>query len=282
MRLWIMGDLHMETTRGWDLPPPADRPDHDVLVVPGDLITRMERGVKWLAERVDRPTIYVPGNHELWGVDADITVEKALRAADGTNVHVLQDRAVMIGGTVFAGCCLWTDFNLFGDQRRGMAVAGDRMNDYRRIRKNNYKQRFLPQDALARHVASRTFLEGELRKPRGDGQKLVVVSHHAPMPEIGFRIAPHRPNERISDETMLSAAFRSDLTELMRPQPAADSKDALRPAQAWIFAHTHETMEVVVGETLVVSNSKGYGPYGERAGETWENPFFRNDFVIEI
>ena len=223
MRLWVFGDLQMESTRGWDLPPAARRPDHDIVVIPGDLFTRMERGVKWIRERlIDRPVIYTHGNHECWGTDVDITVEKALRAAEGTNVHVLQDRAVTIGDTVFAGCCLWTDFNLFGDQRRGLRVAGDRMNDYRRIRKSNYGQRFLPQDALARHIASRAFLESELRKPRRDDQKLVIVSHHAPMPEIGFRIAPHRPDESISDETMLGAAFRSDLTDLMHPQPVVN------------------------------------------------------------
>jgi predicted phosphodiesterase len=281
MRLWIFGDLHMETTRGWDLPPPSQRPEHDVVVIPGDLFTRMERGVKWIRERLtDRPVIYVHGNHELWGADADITVEKALRAAEGTNVHVLQDRAVTIDGTVYAGACLWTDFDLFGDQRRGLAVAGDRMNDYRRIRKNNYKQRFLPEDALSRHLRSRAFLEDEMRRPRGDDKKLVVVSHHAPMPEIGFRISPHRPDEKVSNETMLSAAFRSDLTEMMHPQPAVDGKEALQPAQVWIFGHTHETADVLIGETRVVTNSKGYGPW--KTGESWENPFFRPDFVIEI
>lgn len=280
MKLWIFGDLHMETTKGWDLPPPAQRPEHDVVIIPGDLFTRMERGVRWILERLtDRPVIYVHGNHECWGTDVDITVEKALRAAEGTNVHVLQDRAVTIGNTVFAGCCGWTDFNLFGDQRRGLMVAGDRMNDYRRIRKSNYKQRFLPQDALARHMTSRAFLESELRKQRGD-RKLVIVSHHAPMPEIGFRIAPHQPGEKISDETMLGAAFRSDLTALMHPQPAEDGRGPLRPAKCWVFGHTHETAEVLIGQTLVVANSKGYGPH--RPGETWENPFFRPDFVVEI
>lgn len=265
-----------------DLPPPSQRPDHDVVVIPGDLHVRMERGVKWIRERLtDRPVVYVHGNHESYGVDLDRTVEKAMAAAEGTHVHVLQNRTVTIGDTVFGGCCGWTDFNLFGDQRRALMVAGDRMNDYKRIRTNGYTRRFRPADALARHIASRAFLEAELRKARDDSQKFVVVTHHAPMPEIGFRIAPNQPGEAISDETMLGAAFRSDLTALMHPQPATDEKGALRPAQAWIFGHTHETTDIFIGQTRVVSCSKGYGPYGV-PGDTWENPFFRPDFVIEI
>jgi len=85
MLLWILSDLHVELTRGWDLPPPEARPDFDVLVVAGDLIPRMERGVSWLLERVpDKPVIYVPGNHEAYGCDERRTVEKAMEAAEGT------------------------------------------------------------------------------------------------------------------------------------------------------------------------------------------------------
>src|ERR1700691_5085140 len=76
LRLWIMGDLHIELTRGWDLPPAGARPKYDVLIIAGDLITRMERGVKWIIERVDRPVIYIGGNHESYGVDIDITLQK--------------------------------------------------------------------------------------------------------------------------------------------------------------------------------------------------------------
>jgi 3',5'-cyclic AMP phosphodiesterase CpdA len=82
MRFWVLSDLHMDLTKGWDLPAPSERPPYDVLVVAGDLISRMERGVRWLAERVtDRPVIYVPGNHEGYGADIDRTVEKARQAA---------------------------------------------------------------------------------------------------------------------------------------------------------------------------------------------------------
>jgi predicted phosphodiesterase len=76
--LWIMSDLHLELTRGWDLPPPGARPAFDVMVVAGDLVTGMERGVRWLRERVtDRPVLYVAGNHEPYGRDIARDLEKA-------------------------------------------------------------------------------------------------------------------------------------------------------------------------------------------------------------
>lgn len=281
MRLWIMSDLHLELTRGWDLPAAAERPEFDVLVVAGDIITRMERGVRWLAERVsDRPVVYVAGNHEGYGVDVDRTVAKAMEAARDTNVIVLADRTVAIGDTVFAGATLWTDFDLFGDPRRAMAVAGGRMNDYRKIRVKSYAERFQPRHALARHTASRAFIDGELRKPRGDG-KLVVVTHHAPVPDLGFMIARGAPGETVSDGTMLDAAYRSDLTPLMSPQPAADGRAALYPADLWIHGHTHESVDRTVGATRIVSNAKGYGPWPPRE-LVWDNPSFDENLVIEI
>jgi predicted phosphodiesterase len=285
MRLWIMSDIHLELTRGWDLPPVGARPEFDVLIVAGDLVPRMERGVRWLADRVpDKPAILVPGNHESYGTDIDRTLEKALEAAKGTTVHVLQNRAVKIrsaaktGDVTFAGATLWTDFDLYGDARRAIAVAGERMNDSKKIRKKGYAERFLPRDALARHKDSRAFIEAELHKDRGDG-KLVVVSHHAPVPDPRFPTP--ETGGTVSDEKMLDAAYRSDLTALMSPQPAGDGRDALLPADLWVFGHTHESFDAVVGGTRVVSNAKGYGPWPPRE-RTWENARFDPNFVIEI
>jgi 3',5'-cyclic AMP phosphodiesterase CpdA len=182
VRFWILSDLHLELTRGWDLPAGDARPQFDVLVVAGDLIPRMERGVRWLLDRVpDRPVIYIAGNHEFYGVDIDIAVDKARTAAAGTNVHVLQNECVRTGNVIFAGCTLWTDFAVRGDAHRGMAVAGERMNDFKKIRRSAYQERSLPHHALTRRVKSWAFLEAELRKPRGE-DKLIVVTHHAPVP----------------------------------------------------------------------------------------------------
>ncbi|NEW97152.1 metallophosphoesterase [Rhodopseudomonas sp. BR0G17] len=268
MRIWIMSDIHVELTRGWDLPGPGERPDYDVLVVAGDLMPRMERGVAWLRERVaDRPVIYIAGNHEAYGADIDRTVQKARAAAEGSNVHVLENETFEIGGVTFACATLWTDFDLYGDPQRAMLAAGEMMNDYKKIRINRYAERFRPQHALARHNASRAFLEATMRHPRNG--PLVVVTHHAP---IGPRTQPIEPTR----EDLLYAAYGSDLTVLMSPGPGA-----LRPADVWVHGHTHEWFDAQIGATRVVSNAKGYGPWPPLF-RTWDNPEFDQNFVVTV
>jgi predicted phosphodiesterase len=82
----------------------------------------------------------------------------------------------------------------------------------------------------------------------------------------------------LSDEEILTAAYRSDLTSLMWPTPIESGRNSLRPADLWIYGHTHESEDVTIGHTRVVSNAKGYGPQ-HRA---WENSHFDPSFVIEI
>lgn len=256
MLLWVLSDLHLESTRGWDLPSVEERPRFDVMVVAGDLITRMERGVKWLLERVtDCPVIYVAGNHEAYGTDLDRTIEKARIAAAGTNVHVLQNDSVTIGGTIFLGATGWTDFNLFGDQDRAMRAAGELMNDYRKIRITNYLYRLRPAHTLARHNETRAFLQRELSRP--NTLPRVVVTH------MGFHAEAAR---RGFERDLISAAYTSD--------------DPIEGADLWVYGHTHESRDFRAGATRVVSNAKGYGP--RRAHETWENPHFDPTLIIEI
>lgn len=273
LRIWVVSDLHVELTRGWDLPAGDARPPFDVMVVAGDLIPRMERGVMWLLERVtDRPVIYVPGNHEFYGADIDRTVEKARAVAAGTNVHVLQHNAIQIDDVTFAGATCWTDFGLFGDPHRAMVVASERMNDFRKIRIGRYAERFRPSHALARHMAARAFIELEMRKPRAG--KLVVISHHAPHPG-----SPRTHSDRPMPDEFLDAAYRSDLTALMWPA-ADDGRGTLKPADLWIFGHTHESEDIMIGETRLMSNAKGYGPWPPQ--QIWDNRDFDPNLVVEI
>jgi len=257
--LWVLSDLHFEPTRGWDLPLGHAQPQFDVLVIAGDLISRMERGVELLRHRVrDRPVVYVAGNHEFYGCDIDRTVEKARRAAAGTNVHVLQNDTVMIDSVLFIGASLWTDFALFGNPDLAMRRAADEMNDYRKIRKRMYAERLRPMDTVIRNLASRNFIAQTCREAQAD--RIVVVTHHGCVREA---------LRRGTETDILSAAYVSDSPEL------------LESVDLWIYGHTHESRDFIVGQTRIVTNSKGYGPWMPRQ-VTWENPVFDPNYVIEI
>ena len=260
MRLWIQSDLHLELTRGWDLPAVGDRPDFDVLVIAGDLIPRMERGVAWLLARVtDRPVIYVGGNHEFYGCDIDRTVEKARALAEGTNVHVMQNDSILIDGMTFIGATFWTDFDLFGDPDYAMMAAAETMNDYRKIRLGNYAYRLRPRHTLARHQESRDFFARELHKKKTGPRVLVThMGLHPTSVRRGF------------ERDISSAAYTSDCGDLL----------ALGVDVA-IHGHTHETYDRMVAGARLVTNQKGYGPWPP--GETtWDNADFDPHFVIEI
>ena len=258
MRLWILSDLHLELTRGWDLPFGDARPAFDVLVVAGDLVTRMERGVEWLKARVADTVVYVAGNHEFYGTDIDRTVEKARAAAAGSNIHILQNDTVTIDGIAFVGATLWTDFDLFGDAEYAMMAAAGSMNDYRKIRLRNYELRLRPKDTLKRHIESRDFIAAELRKPG----RHVVVTHHAPHP-TGVR--------RGFERDIVSAAYASDLTDLI----------VSGAPELWVYGHSHEARQDVVGSTRLVTNAKGYGPWPP--GElVWDNARFDPQLIVEI
>jgi Calcineurin-like phosphoesterase len=219
--------------------------------------------VRWLLERVpDRPTIYIAGNHEPFGQDIDRDLEKARAAAAGTNVFVMENDTVTIGGIggiTFIGCCLWTDFDLFGDVGHAMAAAGETMNDYRKIRFRNYERRLRPQNTLQRHMESRDFIARELRQP---GRRHVVVTHHGAHPN-----AARRGFER----DISSAAYTSDLSALIQECGP----------ELWLYGHTHESRDFMVGATRMITNSKGYGPWLPRE-TTWDNPDFNPTYVIEI
>lgn len=260
MKIWVLSDIHIELSPGWDLPDMPDRPEFDIMVVAGDLTPRMERGVAWLRERVsDRPVIYVAGNHEFYRCDIDRTREKAKISAVGTNVIVMENESAIINGVRILGATLWTDFCLFNAPEIAMQAAAQGMNDYHLIRTNAYTRQLRPLDTLARHMASRRFLEDELAKPF-PGPTLVVT-----------HMGPYRGAIKPGYEhDVLSAAYVSDLSYIIeRYQP-----------NAWIYGHTHRSDDTSLGSTRIVSNAKGYGPHV--TGGRWENPAFNPTLTIDL
>lgn len=244
MKAWVVSDLHLEFGQPFSTAAPADA---DVLICAGDLLTRgIGPSIEWLATHIARsiPVVFVAGNHEYYGASVQESLKAALSRRDlYPHVHFLENGSVDIADVRFVGGTLWTDFRVLGrDPALAMAAAETGMNDYRKIKfsKKPYRK-FKPIHAYRMHQETRSFLRTALAE--AEGQKTVVVTHHAPS-------SKSIPEEFSSDP--LAACYASNLEGLI---------DEMAPA-LWVHGHVHKAVDYMVGDTRVVANPRGYP--GER------------------
>ena len=218
----------------------------DLVIIAGDLATGPD-GIAWAETSfAPKPVVYIAGNHEFYRYEIDpLLRELQQRASRTANVRflenaqasfALQGRAIRV-----LGCTFWTDYTLHGRLRRRemMDAASQGLLDHRRIRSHSGKF-FTPQEALARHEASRTWLEAKLALPFAGST--VIATHHAPLP---LAISPQFEQDR------LSPAFASDCRELLHYRPTA-----------WVWGHTHFNVDRLVEGTHFFSYQWGYPDEG--------------------
>lgn len=254
MRLQIISDLHVDVVGGF-LPRLA--PSADAVIVAGDVQEGAADGLAFLRQHLPLPTpiLFVPGNHEFYG---SAVVEERLAAAEAAIAHdiaLLDDTLVEIGGVRFVGATLWTDFCLNGEGNQiiDMAVAGDLMNDFRRINLQKRPwRRFTPETSVGLHRRSRAFLWETLEQPFAG--PTVVVTHHAP-----HVASIHTRYER----AVVNPAYVSDQTAII---------ERFRPA-LWVHGHVHDSFDYRVADTRIVANPRGYGD---------ENGAFDPLLVVEV
>ncbi len=247
MRIHILSDLHLEFG-GFAFPDV----EADLVVLAGD--THVKRnGLRWVKETISHlPVLYLLGNHEYYGARFPRLVEKLKEFASGSNITVLEEDAVEIGGYRFFGSTLWTDMALFGDARAGSAEALV-MNDYRRVRKNPGYRKLRPIDTRFRHESSRKALTEFLIA--GDSDRSIVLSHHAPS-------AQSLPDSRKTE--LISCAYASHLDDLI-----VEHEPLL-----WVHGHIHHSRDYRIGRTRVLANPRGYVDE--------PNPEFDPCFVVDL
>jgi predicted phosphodiesterase len=233
MKLHILSDLHLEF--GNFVPPDTDA---DVVLLPGD-IHLGTKGVEWAKATFQKPVVYVPGNHEFFREHIDKLGPALAEAAKGSNVHVLQDAAVVLDGVRFIGGTLWTDFNYSGQQSRAAYAAKNSLADFRLIRTGTNYRKLQPRDVMLKHSRTRQYIEEALRHPFCGNT--VVLSHHAPG---ALSVA----DEFAEDE--LTSAYASRLESLFDPAAVA----------LWCHGHTHHSVDYSHNGTRVICNPRGYAP----------------------
>ena len=247
MKLQILNDLHVEFD---DFVVPET--DADVVILAGDIGVGIS-GLEWAAHQVaDKPVIYIAGNHEYY--HHDIRLIDQLKANVAEHIHILDNDELIIDGTRFLGCTLWTDFGLNGkvEEFNAMRYAGRSMSDFFVISIDG--KRFRPQDSVSLHERSRDWLSDRLEESFPG--ETVVITHHAPS-----SLSMHPRYEG----NALNPAFMSNLEFMM-------GEDRVK---LWVHGHTHDSFDYEVYGTRVVCNPRGYSPRDLNQG-------FRPDFVIEI
>ncbi len=125
MNIQFFSDVHLEFGA---LDVPQTRAD--VIVAAGD-IDLGARAVPWL-HRLERPTIYIAGNHEYYGGELGAVQQDIRAACEGTQVHFLERESVEIDGVRFVGATLWTALN--DSESRPLEMFESHINDFRQIR----------------------------------------------------------------------------------------------------------------------------------------------------
>jgi calcineurin-like phosphoesterase family protein len=123
--------------------------------------------------------------------------------------------------------------------------ARQRMSDYKYIRTGPkhepWRRKLTPNDTVSFHLSERDFMFDEITRLKGEGHKVVAVSHHLPS---------YQSIHRGWSGSNLNGAYASELFEYI-----ADSKPDL-----WIHGHTHDSCDYMIEDTRVICNPRGYEP----------------------
>jgi Icc-related predicted phosphoesterase len=167
-------------------------------------------------------------------MDAENAKFKAWLEDTHSNVRFLQDEEVTIDGAHFFGGIMWTDFS--NTDRLAMETAQQLMNDFRHIMIADRKP-LKPIDTITFH---NTFVQKlliwfkkDLSGPR------VVVTHHAPAinPRTKYINSPLQPAFNSLDMPAIIEKYQPGL---------------------WVYGHTHECDNQMIGSTRIISNQLGY------------------------
>lgn len=234
MKIRLLSDLHTEFRLPYKTEPLANYRGEDVLVLAGDIAsgsTNTMDVLKFFKAQGYKHVVYVPGNHEYYGTSiADFDAKMAERCAKIEGIHFLNPGQVEIDGVLFIGATLWTDFH---DDFFAMKAASRCIADFRYIRD------FKTDDAVKLRTKHLDYIK-QAYENRGN-RKVVVVTHFLPATEC---ISPRFQNPA----DLINDYFANNLGEYISTM--SDT--------TWLFGHTHDATDIVLGDTRVVANPHGY------------------------
>lgn len=253
LKLQIVSDLHCELY-GFDRIEVAA----PILALLGDImcLDDTENVEKFLTDVCARwkLVLYIPGNHEYFndrGRTIDDLDSKMRRYETRfVNFRYLNFDSVRIGSYRIVCGTMWS---LISPENRDLVNRLCR--DYSKI------PALKVDDTNEMHFMFREYLEYELKEAKRRDEKVVVLTHHAPLIE-----GTANPRYLMRTNRGVNEAFATDMSAYMQ------NGDIL----LWAFGHTHYCCDFRFGTTRIYSNPKGHPhDYKQR------NFDFRYDRVVE-
>lgn len=223
MRVQYLSDVHCEfhddNGRSWAKNLPVAG---DVLVCAGDIVTHQNLTQVYavLCQRFPF-VIAVAGNHEYYGSNRG-KIHNKFQTLESKhhNFKFLNNDTVEVSGQRFVGTTLWWRTT----SPMVWYAVQYLLNDFRRI--EGYRNWVEKASSKAEKFLQDTVMPGD-----------IVVTHHAPSTVC----RPGAPGD-------MDVAYYNHLEELILDQ---------KPSH-WVFGHTHEDTDVMLGDTRIVSCPMGY------------------------
>lgn len=248
MKIQLISDLHIEFWKSAKDYEAFDYTDADVLVVAGDLHvgrTNVTQTLNKYAKHYPY-VVYVAGNHEFYN-RLPLTDFNLPNLAD--NVFHLENDYVHIRGVTFTGSSLFTNF---GEDYWAEHAARGCIADFKRIPDatiDSYKSRFYAAKDHFKWIYE-----------QHDGPH-VFVTHWLPAMECVHPRWKQDPRTNI-----LNKYFANDLGSWI------ETLDNV----TWLFGHTHDSVDMKLGNTRLVCNPHGY------LGSADKNVDFNRSLIIEL
>ena len=235
MNIGIHSDLHTECS----LCTISNLNELDMLVLAGDIgdPVTVRLFFDYLRRKAPKlPVLYVLGNHEYYGFAISEAKDIYRSISQEYGVTLLDDESTTIGGIVFSGTTLWSDFALADNPADAMRWAEEVLPDFREIYADDGEP-LTPATMAGLHRQSCLFLDAALRKP---AEKHIVISHF--LPRSGL-IAKRHYHQK--EGLTRSAYWANELPELTAR------------ADLWVYGHSHDNINTYIDGTRFVSNQRG-------------------------
>lgn len=247
MKIHLLSDVHTEFK--WYFIPEMEDEKNTVVIFAGDIGIAKRPETTYLdtiknACKRFKHVFMIMGNHEYWHGSFNTAYSKIwTQTLDFENFDLLEKETKVIDGVAFIGATLWTDM----DNNNPIVTydAQQNMRDYKRIRTGPndepYQRKLKPTDTIAAHYRAKEYIFPEITKQKDAGNKVVVITHHAPS---YMSVADHYKG-RVENGAYVTE-LGNDICDL---EP-----------ELWVHGHTHYSFDYMIHKTRVVCNPRGYAP----------------------